>query len=242
MAVSVSDVLSLLAIAGSSIGIWYANRASMRANGLQDRMLALEHERDRRSGPERRAAVATALLAELEALDVILTQVAEYRQSSPLLTHLPRMDVLERTADYVDLLSADTVRSLIALNVELRHAQKNLEMLEQVQKRHEEALPTEELRMKALDKHEALVQRAAYELGWRTHRTRELLVSDGGVIVELRVAPAGDLSQLPPPPQIDQRIAAHRSFLKTGVLPPGQDTPPLPDRHGGGLWLCRGRL
>jgi hypothetical protein len=130
------------------------------------------------------------MLAELEALDLILRQVEEFGHSSPFLEIFPRMDVIERTADYVDVLSTDAVRSLITLNVVLGSERVNMRKVDQGFALLDKSQWTEAQQLEALDKHAHAIQDKAAALLTRTAEARRLLIADGGKHVQARAIQA----------------------------------------------------
>jgi hypothetical protein len=148
-------VVSAIALAFAGWAALHTRGYERRDNELQGRIVELEEERETRSGPRRRAAVATALLTELDALDMILGQVAEYRDSSPLLKYLPRLDMLDRVTDYVDLLSSESVRSLLALKAEISVGRVNLQAMDGDRARRERDAPSEAVQLKVLNQHDS---------------------------------------------------------------------------------------
>lgn len=82
----------------------------------------------------RRRAVATALLADLQTLEDALVMVDKYGDPEPVVASLPRMDVLARSSDYVDVLPSSAVRAIVAVNAHLGQVRGQLEILASVRR------------------------------------------------------------------------------------------------------------
>jgi hypothetical protein len=158
---------------------------------IVQRSLAIGHTR------RRRRSVATAMLAELEALDLILHQVEEFRHSSPFLEVFPRMAVTERVADYVDVLRPDALRAVISLNVVVAAERVNMRELDKGLAALEKMFQQESHRMNALDEHERVIQHKAIALLERTAHVREVLIANGGRRIEVPRLPAPEPLRLP---------------------------------------------
>lgn len=144
----------------------------------------------------RRVAIATAMLADLDALDLILRQVEEFGHSSPLLELLPRMDVIERTADYVGVLSIESVRALLTLNIILKATRRNIEAIDR-SFAPDGARRTETQKLKLQERQEHLIRSTAVELLARTADVRRLLKKDGAVSLDVPRLSAPEQLRLP---------------------------------------------
>src|SRR5215211_209424 len=77
----------------------------------------------------RRRAIATALLVDLRALEGMLAAIEDWGTGNPLRTRRPRLDLLDRVSDYVDVLPKSAVQWLLVVNANLRHLEATLEAL-----------------------------------------------------------------------------------------------------------------
>ena len=133
----------------------------------------------------RRISVATAMLAELDALELVLRQVEEFRHTSPFLEFFPRMDLVEKTANYVDILPPATVRALLTLNIVLNATRRNLQDLDKGHALLDQSKLTEAQQLRALDQHEQVIQHTAIGLLERTASVRQMLIASGAQWIEL---------------------------------------------------------
>jgi hypothetical protein len=107
------------------------------------------------------------------------------------------MDVIERVADYVDVLTPEAVRELITLNVVLAAERVNLRKLDEGHDLVMQRLESEAHRMRALDDHEAVLVHHAKGLLMRTAHVRQVLLLNGGKRVEVPQLPEAEPLRLP---------------------------------------------
>jgi hypothetical protein len=91
------------------------NQLEQRNGDLQQQIVRLEEARDARAGPLRRAAVASMMLVDLSRAEAAMMD-QYYFPDDDLLTHLPDFAVLDRAAEFVDLLPTETLRFVTSVH------------------------------------------------------------------------------------------------------------------------------
>jgi hypothetical protein len=188
----------LVTAVAAGAGVWAAleqranNKLEKRNGDLQSQLVRIEEQRDERSGPERRAAVATALLFELDSLEPNLRRMWGSKDAWGH-SFTPRDVALEIFIEHVDLFRPETVHAVLHLRG-LVHDLRNY-------------MPAGVVLDRTLDTpHRTWFMRSlAGFTVLAIHEARTQLLSEGGVTVpfrrDYRDLHEPQLPELPPQPE-----------------------------------------
>jgi len=162
---------------------------ALGSNSLQKRVLQLEEARDRRAGPERRAAIASALLFEIAILESSLLELFaspghEIRYQGPY-------PLLSRVTDFVDVLDAAAMHQLMRVATRTRLRSDGVQLFGSTGNAK-------------LD--EWAARSVCADFLNDVEKTREALVARGGIVIDLRTSLDG--SSYPELPTLPPRLEA----------------------------------
>ena len=150
------------------------NRLERRNGDLQANILTIETERDARTGPVRRATIATAMLADLYVVEDYFFNA--YSDAQPSAFDLPmRTAMFDRLPDFVDLFPAETLQALGALTAHLARIPHHVDAIRLASAGASERHPPTQTWM---------IRVMVSGVLRLTERARERLIADGGTPVE----------------------------------------------------------
>jgi len=167
------------------------NKLEKRNGDLQAELLQLERNRDFRSGPERRSAVASAVLFELDGLEPNLRRMWASKNAWGV-SFIPRDVALESFIDHVELFRPTTVHAVLHLRGLVHDLRQRMPAGEAIDRKHD-------------NQHRTWFMRTlAGVMVWAIHDARMRLLEEGGVIIptkhDYRSLKEPDLPELPPEP------------------------------------------